>query len=228
MVQGLELAGIGRRYLGAPIDLLLFLLVAIAYGVVLAVSGRSDNMSDAGFWLLYLLALFGDHVVGEWLVGRSLGKWVLGIRVVDAGDQAKQRAVPVEAPRPPLFHHLEPGLVVPVDQFVGDLPGRRLLSPFERVFPEPLHVHDGDGAGGQDAANGGIGLEVFELQSHGPVTGRDTPYDFDCWGIWFLRRAVPVYRIVRSCRFSTECAGRGVDHFPWSNVQEVSGKARPA
>ena len=51
------------------------------------------------------------------------------VREADAlrfGHQPEQRAVAVEAPRPPLGDDLEPGLVVAVEQFVGDRAGLRL------------------------------------------------------------------------------------------------------
>ena len=49
------------------------------------------------------------------------------VREADAvrlGDEAEQRAVAVEAPGPALLDDLEAGLVVAVEQLVGDLAGR--------------------------------------------------------------------------------------------------------
>ena len=53
------------------------------------------------------------------------------VREADAlrfGHQPEQRAVAIEAPRPPLDDDLKPGLVVAVEQFVGDRAGRRLVG----------------------------------------------------------------------------------------------------
>ena len=77
--------------------------------------------------------------------------------------QPEQRAVAVEAPRPPLGDDLEPGLVVAVEQFVRDRAGRRLVGQFERFRAEPLHADDRDQAVGMHAADGATGLQVFKL-----------------------------------------------------------------
>ena len=78
------------------------------------------------------------------------------------GDQAEERAVAVEAPGPALLDDLEPRLVVAVEQLVGDLAGRVLVGQLERLRAEPLHADDGDQGIREDAADGGVGLEVFE------------------------------------------------------------------
>ena len=88
------------------------------------------------------------------------------VREADAlrfGHQPEQRAVAVEAPRPPLDDDLEPGLVVAVEQFVGDRAGRRLVGQLERFRAEPLHADDRDQAVGMHAADGATGLQVFKL-----------------------------------------------------------------
>ena len=54
------------------------------------------------------------------------------------GDQPEQRPFALEAPSPPLGDDLEARLVVAVQQFVGDRPGRRLVSQLERFGAEPL------------------------------------------------------------------------------------------
>ena len=89
------------------------------------------------------------------------------VREADAvrlGDEPEQRAVAVEAPGPALLDDLEPRLVVAVEQLVRDLAGRRLVDELEGVGAEPLDADDGDQGVGQDAADGGVGLEVFEFQ----------------------------------------------------------------
>ena len=88
------------------------------------------------------------------------------VREADAlrlGDEPEQRAVAVEAPGPALLDDLEPRLVVAVEQLVGDLAGGRLVGELERLGAEPLHADDGHQRVRQDAAHGGVGLEVFEL-----------------------------------------------------------------
>ena len=81
------------------------------------------------------------------------------------GDQAEQGAVAVEAPWPPDLDDLEPGLVVTVQQLVGDLAGRRLVGQLERFGAEPLYADHRDEAVGQNAAHRGVGLEIFQLHA---------------------------------------------------------------
>ena len=71
-------------------------------------------------------------------------------------------AVAVEAPGPALLDDFEAGLVVAVEQLVRDLAGGRLVGELEGLGAEPLHADDGDEPVRQDAADGGVGLEVFE------------------------------------------------------------------
>ena len=88
------------------------------------------------------------------------------VREADAlglGHEPEQRPVAVEAPRPSLVDNLEPGLVVTVEQLVGDRAGRRLVGELERRGAEPLHADDGDQAVGMHAADGAMGLQVFKL-----------------------------------------------------------------
>ena len=94
------------------------------------------------------------------------------VRQADAlrlGDQPEEGAVAVEAPGPALLDDLEARLVVAVEQLVGDLAGGRLVGQLERLGAEPLHADDRDEAVRQDAADGGVGLEVFE------------GHDCSCW-----------------------------------------------
>ena len=87
------------------------------------------------------------------------------------GDEPESRTVTVEAPRPALLDDLEPVLVVPVEQLVGDLAGGRLVCQLERLRAEPLDADDGDKAVGKDATHGGVRPEVFELD-HPRTPGR--------------------------------------------------------
>ena len=78
------------------------------------------------------------------------------------GHESEQRPVAVEAPRPSLGDNLEPGLVVTVEQLVGDRAGRRLVGELERRGAEPLHADDGDQAVGMNAAYGAVRAKVFK------------------------------------------------------------------
>ena len=81
------------------------------------------------------------------------------------GYQAEQRTVAVEAPGAPDLDDLEPGLVVAVQQLVGDLAGWCLVGQLQGLGAEPLYADHRDEAVGQNAAHRGVGLEVFELHA---------------------------------------------------------------
>lgn len=51
------------------------------------------------------------------------------------GDQAEERPVAVEAPRASVFYDFKSGLVVTVEQFVGDPAGGRLVGQLKRSEP---------------------------------------------------------------------------------------------
>jgi hypothetical protein len=72
------------------------------------------------------------------------------------GDQAEERAIAVEAPRPALLDEFEARLVVAVEQLVRHLAGRRLVGQFQRLGAKPL---DAD----HDHAECGMGLDLFEF-----------------------------------------------------------------
>ena len=87
------------------------------------------------------------------------------VRQTDAlrlGHQPEQRPVAVEAPRPPGGDDLEPGLVVAVEQLVGDRSSRRLVGQLERFRAEPLHADDRDQAVGMHAPDGAAWSKVFK------------------------------------------------------------------
>ena len=89
------------------------------------------------------------------------------VRQLDAhrlGDQAEQRAVAVEAPRPALLHEIEPQLVVPVEQLVRDLSRCSLVSQLECLGAEPLDVDHCDEGVREEAPDGCVGLKGFEFQ----------------------------------------------------------------
>ncbi len=75
-----------------------------------------------------------------------------------------RRAVAVEAPRPALLDDLQPRLVVPVEQLVGDLAGGGLVGQLKRASTEPLDADDGDGSVREDAADGGSGGQGLQPQ----------------------------------------------------------------
>jgi len=79
------------------------------------------------------------------------------------GDQAEQIAVAVKTPGTTLFHQFEPWLIVPIEEFVGNLTGGGLVCKFNGIRTKPLNVDDRDEAIGQDAAYGSIGLKLFEM-----------------------------------------------------------------
>ena len=101
--------------------------------------------------------MHGEHRVEEMREADTLG----------LGDQAEEGAVAVEAPRPADLDDLQLGLVVSVQKLVGHLAGGRLVGQLERFGAEPLHADDRREAVGQNAAYGGVGLEVFELHTLG-------------------------------------------------------------
>ena len=79
------------------------------------------------------------------------------------GHQTEERAIAVEAPRPAEPGDLQARLVVAVEQLAGERPARRLVGQLQRLGAEPLHADHRDQRVGEDAAHGGIGLEIFKL-----------------------------------------------------------------
>jgi hypothetical protein len=72
-------------------------------------------------------------------------------------------SIAVKAPRATLCRHLDPGLIVPIEQLVGDLATGVFVGEFEGFGAKPLRVDDGDEAIWQDALDGGVRSEIFEL-----------------------------------------------------------------
>ena len=77
--------------------------------------------------------------------------------------EAKQGAVPVEAPGAARLGHRQARLVVPIKQHVAGAPHGVLVGQLERLGAEPLDIDDRHEAIGEDAADGCVRLEVFEL-----------------------------------------------------------------
>lgn len=78
------------------------------------------------------------------------------------GDETEHAAVSIEAPGPALLDQVEAGFIAAIEQFVGDLAGRGLVGQLQGLGTEPADVDDDDQAVGQQAADGGIGLKIFE------------------------------------------------------------------
>jgi hypothetical protein len=82
---------------------------------------------------------------------------------VRLGDKAEQASVAVKTPWPAQLDHLDPRLVMAVEEFVCDFPVGGLVGEFQRFRPRPLHADHRNKAVRQNAAHGGVGRELFEL-----------------------------------------------------------------
>ena len=56
-------------------------------------------------------------------------------------DQAKELPVAIEAPWATVFEDLQPRLVMPIEQFVRNAAGCRLVRQFKSLGAKPLHAH---------------------------------------------------------------------------------------
>ena len=81
------------------------------------------------------------------------------------GDEAEEGAVAVEAPWAGLFGDADAGLVVAVEELVGDLASGCFVGQLDGVVPVPLHVDHSDEAVCQDALDSGVGCEFFQFHS---------------------------------------------------------------
>ncbi len=84
---------IGRRVLATVVDLVLFSLLSFALSSMAGTAsggGGSVSLSLEGGWaLLFFVLVFGYYVVMEGRWGQTVGKMLLGIKVVRAGtDEA--------------------------------------------------------------------------------------------------------------------------------------------
>src|SRR5690606_8074448 len=89
------------------------------------------------------------------------------VRQADAvglGDEAEKGAIAVEAPGPPGLDKLKARLVVAEENLVGHASVGAAVDEGEGVGSVPLDADDGDGGVGKDATDGGVRLEIFELQ----------------------------------------------------------------
>ena len=86
-------AGVGRRFVAVSVDgILLFVLaLGIAYVTGGTYAERNDSGANAGFTLdgggalAWILGAFAYYVVSELVFGATIGKLVVGLRVVN-GD----------------------------------------------------------------------------------------------------------------------------------------------
>ena len=79
------------------------------------------------------------------------------------GHETKLVSIAVKTPRATLRSHLDPRLVVPIEQLIGDLAAWVFVGEFEGFGAKPLRADDGDEAIWQNALDGGVRSEVFEL-----------------------------------------------------------------
>ena len=110
-------------------------------------------------------------------------------------DEAEQRTVAVETPRPALLHELEPGLIVAIEQFVRDLAGGRLVGEFEGLGAEPLHADDDHHRVGNDPPHRCTWLKFFELDH----ASRPSAVNESC-GFRLGRSSDPVNRVPAESR----------------------------
>jgi len=83
----LEYAGVGRRFVAVLVDLVLFLLVAALLGGAYSTTENGVHRVGIESGWLSLLIFLGYYVVFEAILGRTIGKVVVGIRVV--GEDAE-------------------------------------------------------------------------------------------------------------------------------------------
>ena len=81
------------------------------------------------------------------------------------GDEAEKGAVAIEAPGAGLLGDVDAGLVVAVEELVGDIAGGCFVGQLDGVFSVPLHVDHRDEAVCQDALDSGVGCEFFQFHS---------------------------------------------------------------
>lgn len=63
-----------------------------------------------------------------------------------------------------MFDEVEARFVVAVKELAGEFAGGGAVGKVEGFGAEPLDADDGDDSVGEDAADGGVGVEVFEFQ----------------------------------------------------------------
>ena len=111
------------------------------------------------------------------------------------GDQSKQRTVTVKTPRPALLHELEPWLVVPIEQFVRDLAGGRLVGELECLGAKPLHTDNDHHRVGDYAPHRCTWLKFLELDH----AARPSAVNESC-GFRLGRSSDPVNRVPAESR----------------------------
>ena len=86
--------------------------------------------------------------------------WGLALTV-----KTKQGSVPVEAPGATPFDGLDTGLVVPVQELVGDLARRRFVGELHGGVAEPLDADHRDQAVGEYPLHGCVYRKVFQFHT---------------------------------------------------------------
>ena len=81
------------------------------------------------------------------------------------GNQTEQGSVPVEAPGATSFDGLDTGLVVPVQELVGDLARRRFVGELHGGVAEPPDADHCDQAVSEDALHGCVYRKVFQFHT---------------------------------------------------------------
>src|SRR6266850_4404108 len=79
------------------------------------------------------------------------------------GHEPEEMPVGVEAPRPTSFDDFEPWLIVTIEDFIGDAATWVAIHERERVRAMPLDIDYGYSTVRTYAADGGIGLQIFQL-----------------------------------------------------------------
>ncbi len=82
---------IGRRVIATILDVILLGIVSFILSLLAgttSTSGGSDSFSLSGGWaLLFFVIVLGYYILLEGLLGQTLGKMVVGIKVVRQGTQ---------------------------------------------------------------------------------------------------------------------------------------------
>jgi uncharacterized RDD family membrane protein YckC len=149
---GLTLAPVWRRIVAALIDAVPLLVMLVAIGLRLDVSNIQEMSLENAYlrnWLLIGSGVYLAHtLVAELLTARTLGKWLLGLRVVAFdGTRARPQALVVrnvlrimDLPLPaPMGLVLDIVIVLysPYRQRLGDIAGATLVVVNTGPAPEP-------------------------------------------------------------------------------------------
>lgn len=93
------------------------------------------------------------------------------------GDEPKQLAVAVEAPRLTLVRYLDAPLIRAIQDLVAHPTSGVLVGELERVVAVPLDVDDGNERFGKNSPYGDMRLQIFELHPRACSSGLTTRTD---------------------------------------------------